>query len=282
MTWIQALWFAAVQGITELFPVSSVAHAVMLPAVLHWPVDPDGLLPFTVMLHLGTAFALLLFYWREWLSLIGSLFHSRAPEKRRVFVLLVVATIPAAVIGGLFEKTLRAHFPSAASAAFFLMVNGVILWIGDRQRRRAMARSGMFLRMGREDEEIARLGLGQSFLIGSAQCLALIPGFSRSGMTMIAGLYAGLGYEAAARFAFLLATPVILGAGILEVPKLFHDQHRDLLGPALVGGLAAGVAAFVSVWILTRYFQQQEVRAFRPFAIYCLVIGLVALLYFVL
>ncbi|MBX6394475.1 MAG: undecaprenyl-diphosphate phosphatase [Alicyclobacillaceae bacterium] len=282
MTWVQALWFAVVQGITELFPVSSVAHAVLLPAVFRWPVDPEGLLPFTVMLHLGTALALLLFYWREWLGLVGSLFHRRAPEKRKVFFLVVAATLPAAIIGGLFEKPLRAHFPSAASAAFFLMVNGVILWVGDRQRRRVAARSRMFRWAGREDEQIARLGYGQSLLIGLAQCLALIPGFSRSGMTMIAGLYAGLGYEAAARFAFLLATPIILGAGVLEVPKLLHDQHRDLLGPALVGGVAAGIAAFLSVWILTRYFQHREIRAFRPFAIYCLAMGLAALLYFLL
>ncbi|MDI3328102.1 MAG: undecaprenyl-diphosphate phosphatase [Alicyclobacillaceae bacterium] len=279
MSWVQALWFAVVQGITELFPVSSVAHAVLLPAVLRWPLDPEGLLPFTVMLHLGTAVALLLFYWREWLELIGSLVNGRDPDKRKVFWLLITATVPAAVIGGLFEKSLRAHFPSAVSAAFFLMVNGAILWIGDRRRRR-MDRFGSFRFAGDEDRQIARLGYGQGFLIGLAQCLALIPGFSRSGMTMIAGLYAGLSYEAAARFAFLLATPIIFGAGILEVPKLMHDQHRELLGPALLGGAASGIAAFLSVWVLTRYFRGREVRAFRPFAIYCLAIGLAALLYF--
>lgn len=292
MTYLTALWFAALQGITELFPVSSVAHAVLLPAVFPLQVDLEGLLPFTVMLHLGTALALLLFYWRDWWTYAWSLVDRRFDTERQVLFRLVVATLPAALIGFIFLKALRNHFTSATSAAFFLIVNGLIMLMADRRRLhlRQQEQTKTSLGKAREtaqqhsdvrasEKEIAKLGLMQSLLIGTAQSLALIPGFSRSGMTMVAGLFAGLSYAAAARFTFLLATPIILGAGVVEVPRLFKPEFQHLMGPSLVGGLAAGIAAYVSVWILTRYFRQHEVQAFLPFAIYCILVGGGVLLY---
>lgn len=292
MTYLTALWFAALQGITELFPVSSVAHAVLLPAVFPLRVDLEGLLPFTVMLHLGTALALLLFYWRDWWRYAWSLFDHTFHIERQVLIRLVVGTFPAAFIGFIFLKALRNHFTSAKSAAFFLIVNGLIMLLADRKREhvRAYNQTKASLTDAKEtsehagdkrtsDREIAELGFLQSLLIGTAQSLALIPGFSRSGMTMVAGLFAGLSYAAAARFTFLLATPVILGAGVVEVPRLFKPEFQHLMAPSLVGGLAAGIAAYVSVWILTRYFHQHEVQAFLPFAIYCILVGSGVLLY---
>ncbi|MBE3551243.1 MAG: undecaprenyl-diphosphate phosphatase [Brockia lithotrophica] len=281
----QVILFAVLQGITELFPVSSVAHAVLLPAILHWNITKEGLLPFTVMLHLGTAFALFFFFWPEWRDLILAVISpgrwQTAEGKRmlRLLLRLVVATVPAAAIGFLFEKALSLHFPSGTSAAFFLMVNGLVLILSDRWRALAVEKSRGI--SGREilDEEIVRLSYGKSTLIGLAQSLALIPGFSRSGMTMVAGIFAGLSYEAAARFSFLLATPIILGAGILEVPKLLHADLNHLLVPAILGGISAGIAATVSVWVLMRYFHAHEVKAFRPFGIYCILAGLFALAY---
>lgn len=273
LSYWNALWFAIVQGITELFPVSSVAHAVLIPALFPVPIDLDALLPFTVMLHLGTAFSLLLFYWREWLSFLLALFKKEKTTARDVFWRVVLGTIPAALIGFFFLDKLRAHFPSGASAAFFLMVNGLILWIADGRRRKAPVTSPDV------DREIARLTPLQSMGVGLAQSLALIPGFSRSGMTMVAGLYAGLSYSAAARFAFLLATPIILGAGLVEVPRLFEPQFRPILGPSIVGALGAGAAAYLAVTILVNYFRRHEVEAFRPFALYCLLVGAAAFLY---
>ncbi|MDI3270173.1 MAG: undecaprenyl-diphosphate phosphatase [Bacillota bacterium] len=273
LSYWNALWFAIVQGITELFPVSSVAHAVLIPAIFPVPIDLDALLPFTVMLHLGTAFSLLLFYWKDWLSFLRSLFRQEATVARQVFWRVVLGTIPAAVLGFLLLDKLRAHFPSGSSAAFFLMVNGLILWIADGRRRRAPSFTPD------ADEEIARLSPLQSMGVGLAQSLALIPGFSRAGMTMVAGLYSGLSYSAAARFAFLLATPIILGAGLVEAPRLLDPQFQSVLGPSIVGAIGAGLAAYLAVTILVRYFHRHEVEAFRPFALYCLLVGAAAFTY---
>jgi len=281
----QVILFAVLQGITEFLPVSSEAHTVLLPAILYWNITEEGLLPFTVMLHLGTAFAIFFFFWPEWRDLILTVVSPgrwQTPEGKRMFRLLlrlVVATVPAAAIGFLFEKALSLHFFSGTSAAFFLMVNGLVLILSDR--RRALAVKNTRGISGREllDEEIVRLSYGKSILIGFAQSLALIPGLSRSGMTMVAGVFAGLSYEAAARFSFLLATPIILGAGILEFPKLLHADLSHLLVPSILGGVSAAIAAAVSVWLLLRYFHTHEVKAFRPFGIYCILAGLFALVY---
>lgn len=264
MTSLQIIIYALVQGITELFPVSSVGHGVILPYLAGWTNISGNpqFLPLLVMLHLGTALALLVFFWRDWVDLISSLWM-RKPHQRRLLGLIVVATIPAAIIGKVFNHTFTHLFPSAFSASVFLVVNGLVLFAADYLRRRA------------RDRTINEVGYGQSFLIGVAQVLALIPGFSRSGVTITAGLGLGLSYEESARFSFLLATPIILGAGVLEVPKMLKSHATHMIHLGLIGGLCAGVVALISTAFLMRYFQNHEVRALRPFGIYCIVVGVV-------
>jgi undecaprenyl-diphosphatase len=266
MTWMQTVVYAIVQGITELFPISSVGHAVILPYLAGWVSvsQNDQFLPFVVMLHLGTALALLLYFWRDWVRLIRSLFVRGRAADKRLLLLLVVATIPAAIVGKLFETKFRALFPSALSAAIFLMVNGLVLLLADRLRKRHL-----------RTVTLSRIGYLQSFLIGVIQILALIPGFSRSGVTMTAGLAIGLSYEDAAQFSFLLATPVILGAGLLEVPKAIHAHATQMLHFGLIGGLLTGILAFLSTFFLMRYFKGDVTNSLRPFAVYCLVVGAV-------
>jgi undecaprenyl-diphosphatase len=264
MTDLQAIILAIVQGITELFPISSLAHAVILPALLGWKVDEsaDGFLPFLVVMHLGTALALLVYFWRTWLDFATAILFRRGPKaegERRVFWRVVVATIPAVIVGFFLEKQLRAAFGAPVLAAGFLIANGVMLFAAERLK-------------GRQDRALARLRWIDAVAIGLWQCLALIPGFSRSGATMAGGYLAGLDHEDAARFSFLTATPVILGAAVLETPKLL--QHHDkFTGVAFVAGGVAGVVAFISVALLMRWFRQPEVKGFDPFALYCALAG---------
>lgn len=270
MHWTQIIITALVQGITELFPISSVGHAVILPYLAGWTdiTNSKQFLPLVVMLHLGTAAALLIYFFRDWVSLIGSFFQKRDANnprtpRRKTFLLIVVATIPAAIIGATLEHKFRALFPSALSAAIFLVVNGIVLLLADRLSRR----TGTL--------KISEISYGKSFVVGIVQALALIPGFSRSGVTMTAGLTLGLTYEESAQFAFLLATPVILGAGVLEVPKLLKSHNMHMLTFGIVGGILAGIVAYLSTAFLMKYFRTHEVRAFRPFAYYCIIVGVV-------
>ena len=268
MSAIQVILLAVLQGVTELFPVSSLGHAVILPTLLHWNVEQDGpgFLPFLVVMHLGTAVALLAFFWRDWWSFATAVLANRGPDpaaERRVFWRVVLATIPAVVVGALLEKLFRRAFASAELAAAFLVVNGLVLFVAERLKRPAR----------RPLDELSWL---QALFVGACQCLALIPGISRSGMTMAGGFLSGLDHEDAARFSFLTATPIILGAAVLEVPKL-HRGGGHLGATAWGAGLIAGVVAYVSVWALMRWFKMREVKAFDPFALYCVVAGLFAL-----
>ena len=268
MSAIQVILLAVLQGVTELFPVSSLGHAVILPTLLHWNLEQDGpgFLPFLVVMHLGTAVALLAYFWRDWLSFAMAVLANRGTDpaaERRVFLLIVVATIPAVIVGALFEKVLRRAFSSAELAAAFLVVNGLVLFVVERLKR-----------PGRRP--LDQLSWGQALFVGVCQCFALIPGISRSGMTMAGGFLSGLDHEDAARFSFLTATPIILGAAVLEVPKLHHGGGH--LGAVAWGaGLIAGVTAYVSVWALMRWFRMREFKAFDPFAIYCAAAGLISL-----
>ncbi len=270
MTAFQAIIMAIVQGISELFPISSLGHAVILPALLGWKnVDEasDSFLPFLVVLHLGTAAALLLYFWRTWFDFATAILVRRGPKaegERRIFWRVVVATIPAVIVGFLLEKELKRAFGAPVLAAGFLIANGVMLFAAERLRR------------GRHERPLSRLRWMDAVIIGLCQCLALIPGFSRSGATMAGGYLSGLDHEDAARFSFLTATPVILGAGVLEVPKLLH-AHDKFGGVAIVSGVIAGVVAFISTAFLMRWFRQVESRAFDPFALYCAVAGAGAL-----
>ena len=286
MSFLQAIIMAVLQGVTELFPVSSLGHAAVLPAVLAWPIDPrgPGFLPFLVILHLGTAAALLIFYWREWIGLLLALLGLGDPAtraaQRRLILLLRIGTVPAALAGFFFNHFLRELFGTPGLAAILLIVNGVILFIGDRRHRVRVARAG-----GESGKRIEELTVADAAIIGVVQCAALVPGISRSGVTIVAGLARRLSSDAAAHFSFLLATPIIGGAGLLEVPKLLHAVGEgrvksDFLGMALVAGLVAGVAAYLSVAFLTRYFRATEVKMMRPFAFYCILAGGAAITWF--
>lgn len=269
MDFLQTFIFAMVQGITELFPVSSVAHGVITPYVFHWQLSPDFLkehfLPYVVMLHLGTSIALFGFFWREWAEMVRSLFDRSRKESRRLLWMVIIGTIPAAVLGFALEKPLKEIFSSVTSAAIFLILNGFILFFGEKLRSRG-------------DKEIGELTFGQATLIGFFQSLALVPGFSRSGASITAGFWMGLKHEAAARFSMLLATPIILGAAVLEVPKLMKTGSGGLLQMSLLGGVFSGIFAFIAVTILMKWFKKNEVTAMRPFAYYCWALGAVILI----
>jgi undecaprenyl-diphosphatase len=269
----QAIVIAVVQGVTELFPVSSLGHAVILPHLFGWAIAQDDptFLPFLVMLHVGTALALLIYFWRDWWLLLSSLLPGAAgdarTESRHVLLLLVLGTIPAGVLGLIFRKGLGALFADFHVAAGLLILNGVLLAVGEFLRRRAGS------------AQLATLRPWQAVAIGTSQAIALLPGFSRSGATMVGGLLVGLEHQSAARFSFLLATPIILAAGVLEVPTLLRPESRAALGPALIGGVVAGVLAYLSTVVLMRYFKRQEVNALLPFAGYCVLLGAVALVF---
>lgn len=298
MSWIQAIILAILQGITELFPISSLGHTVILTSLLGWKSfqGSDQFLPFLVLLHLGTAGALLVFYWRDWARIVRALVVTAAAGRveadpnGRLAWLIVSGTIPAGLVGLFLEHPLRNLFASPIVAAAFLVVNGIILLAGERARRSAVARDPVLTAAGPveaaqpgpilvDDEEAGRrrlagLTLREAVLVGLAQALALIPGISRSGVTMVAGLLAGMNHEDSATYAFLLATPIIGAAGLLEVPKLFANPAANI-PMALVGGVVAGIAAYFSVRFLTRYF---ETGRLDPFGIYCVVAGLGSLL----
>jgi undecaprenyl-diphosphatase len=273
MSFFQALVLALLQGVSELFPVSSLGHTILVPALLQWHnIDRSSasFLAFVVVLHLGTALALIVFYRAEWYAIVRALVRSvvrgRLSDDRdeRTGWLLVIATIPVGILGVVFEHSVRRLFGSPAPAALFLVLNGLMMFGGEALRRfqsQATARAR---------KPIESLGYPASFLIGVAQSLALLPGISRSGSSMVAGLLCDLDHEDAARFSFLLATPVILAAALLEAPKLFAPEAHVVLVQAVAGGVAAGVAAYLSVAFLTRYFRSNDLR---PFGWYCILVG---------
>lgn len=273
---LHALLFAVLQGATELFPVSSLGHAVIVPALLHWPIDQaaPGFLPFLVMLHLGTATALLLYFREEWLGMAAGVLGLRESAEnatqRGLVGRLVVATIPAVIVGFILKKLLAHLFANPLAASLFLVGNAGLLWLGEALRRAGTRRSG----------ELSYL---DALIIGAYQCLAFLPGISRSGATMVGGLTRGISHEAAARFTFLMGTPVIFAAGVLEVPKLVHGHLlHALFGPALLAAVVAGAVAYASTAFLMRYFRKHDVWALSPFAWYCLILGALAASAFVL
>jgi undecaprenyl-diphosphatase len=284
ISYIQAIVLGLVQGAAELFPVSSLGHSVILPRLLGWDIhqDDDYFLTFLVATHLATALVLLGFFWQDWVRIARGLGRSLRDRgiaaddnDARLGWLLVLGTIPAGLLGLALEHPLRKVFASPASAAVFLMLNGLMLYGAERLRRRAP----VVERAEGSDERIARRVSWRGALgVGSAQAIALLPGFSRSGATMGGGLLVGLSNEDAARYAFLLATPIIGAAALLKLPDLFGPDGDGVRGPALAGAVCAGLAAWASVKFLMRYF---ETNRLTPFAWYCLFAGLGALLVFV-
>lgn len=301
LTYFQAIFLGLLQGVTELFPVSSLGHSVLIPALLGWhnlvnsESDSESFfLAFLVGLHVGTACGLLVYYRRDWVEIVGGLATSARHRRidtpvQRLGWLLVVATIPAGITGLAFEHILRTQFAKPLSAAIFLTINGVILLFGEIVRRRSLERhrlargeagraltEGTALPIAVSDEKAPGIRTLDTFDfpsaigIGFAQVAALLAGISRSGITMVAGLLRGLDHEDAARFSFLLATPIILAAGLLKVPDLMGSLGNGVRGQILAGTAAAGIAAYFSVRFLVRWF---HTRTLWPFGIYSLVVG---------
>jgi undecaprenyl-diphosphatase len=278
----QAIVLGLLQGFSELFPISSLGHSVILPRLLGWNIHQNDsyFITFLVATHLATALVLLGFFWRDWVRIVRGLGRSLrereiAPEDTdaKLGWLLVVGTIPAGILGLLLEHKLRTVFASAQSAAFFLMINGLILFAAEALRKRAPQPEH-----GDPDARIPRrVGWWEAAAVGAAQATALIPGISRSGVTMAGGLVVGLSNEDAARFAFLLATPIIGAAAALKLPELFGSQGNGVRGPALVAAACAAVTAYLSVRFLMRFF---ETNRLTPFAAYCLAAGFACTLYF--
>ncbi len=271
MDTIQAIAVAILQGATELFPVSSLGHAVVLPALLRWNLDQHApaFLPFLVMLHAGTATALIAYFWRDWWGIgrgvLGFGADRAVNDARLLFVLIVIATIPAVIVGFALEKFVRGLFGTPIVAASFLIVNGFLLLFGERLRA-----------LG--SRPLATLTARDALIIGIWQCGALIPGISRSGATIVGGLLRGIDHEGSARFSFLIATPVIIGATVLEVPKLLHAQIAPgVFVLSAEAAAVAGVTAWISTWFLMRYFREHDDWALNPFGYYCLTAGTLSL-----
>jgi undecaprenyl-diphosphatase len=282
MTYFQAVVLGLLQGVTELFPISSLGHSVILPGLLGWDIHQNDafFITFLVATHFATALVLLGFFWHDWVRIVRGLGRSLRDREigatdadAKLGWLLVVGTIPAGVLGLLLEHKLRHVFASPKSASIFLMLNGLLLFGAELLRRRAPQPEH-----GDPDARIARrIGWRDSSFVGAAQALALIPGFSRSGATMGGGLLVGLSNEDAARFAFLLATPIIGAAAALKLPELFGSQGNGVRGQALVGAICSAATAYLAVRFLMRYF---ETNRLWPFAIYCLAAGAASAIYF--
>jgi len=298
ITYLQAVILAIVQGVTELFPISSLGHSVLIANLFNWnnllkqeTSSKSGFLTFLVVLHVATAIALLIFYRAEWVRIIKGFFRSLQTKKldgdndAKLAWLLIAATIPAGIIGLVFEHALRTQFAKPLAAICFIIINGVILIKGDKLvQNAAVARPRQRQRAVNVDELSAaktarmvsdHLTMARSVLIGVAQVGALFAGISRSGITMIAGLRSGLSHQDAARFSFLLATPIILAAGLYKLPGVVGSSGAGIRGQALVGGIVAGIAAYLTVRFLDKYFRT---RSLRPFGIYCVCFGVFMLL----
>jgi undecaprenyl-diphosphatase len=335
LTYFEAAVVGLIQGVTELFPVSSLGHNVLIPALIggSWASDlnvarPESpYLAFIVGMHVATAIALLIYFWRDWIRIISGFFtslghwqgwHPRvATRDEKLAWMIILATIPVGLVGLVAEHTFRVLFGKPILAAVFLIVNGLILFCGERFRSRASLRADQEIAAQRDgipgpaepgqpvphtdglqpvphggghqavrqeeiahalasDERLAGVGFVEAVIIGASQILALLAGISRDGVTMVTGMARGLSREDAARFAFLLATPVILAAGVLKVPDLEGPLGHGIQGQILLGSVLSGIGAYVSVRFLVRYFQT---RTLYPFAAYCFALGLLSVIY---
>ena len=321
LSWLEASVIGALQGVSELFPVSSLGHSVLIPAMLggSWARDlnvsaPESpYLAFIVGLHVATALALILYFWRDWqrivTGLVTSIVHRRVSNAdEKLAWLLVLATIPVGITGLLLEHLFRTVLSKPDPTAVFLMINGLGL-IAVEQWRRSRARTGQSPSPSSTpssapssdpplapsapssaargtgepttaealaiDHRLAHLSLREGVLIGAAQILALLPGISRSGAAMTAGLIDGLDNEDAARFSFLLATPVILAAGLLKLPDLAGPLGDGIRGQVVLGSVLSFIGAYASVRFLSRYFRANSLR---PFGLYCVAFGALALI----
>ncbi len=328
LTYLEAAVVGLVQGVSELFPVSSLGHAVLIPALIggQWAADlnvakaESPYLAFIVGLHVATAIALLVYFWKDWVRIVGG-FASSVRDRRvetadqRLAWMIVLATIPVGLVGLVAEHTFRVIFGKPVVAGTFLAVNGVILIAGEKFRRRASLEADARVAAGRRaepvtvgagtaapassaspaspapapaaaavvpaaavmaDRRLSAMGYGRAIVIGSAQILALMAGISRDGVTMVAGMRRGLSREDAARFAFLLSTPVILAAGVLKIPDLFGPLGAGIRGQILLGSILSGLGAYAAIRFLVRYLRT---RSLIPFGLYCLAAGVASVIY---
>jgi undecaprenyl-diphosphatase len=294
MSFFQAILIGALQGVTELFPVSSLGHSVLVPAWLGWDslvagqsADESFYLAFLVGLHVATAIALLIFFRKDWARIIRGFFTSIRNRRiessdERMAWLLIIATVPVGVVGLVFEHGLRTLFAKPLAAAIFLTMNGAVLAVGELLRRQAVTRPHRPASDG-DDATEGALGDGASvntadaLVVGSSQIAALFAGISRSGITMVAGLLRGLDHEDAARFSFLLATPIIFAAGMYKLPDLLGPLGNGIRGQVIVGSIVAGACAYFAIRFLTHFFRT---RTLTPFAIYCLIAGVASIIKF--
>jgi undecaprenyl-diphosphatase len=288
ITYFQAIVIGLLQGVTELFPISSLGHSVLIPALFGWDglvqgqsADESFYLAFLVGLHVATAVALLVFFRNDWNRVIRgfgrTLKHRRIPDDdtdARMAWLLIIGTVPVGIVGLVFEHNLRTIFAKPTAAAVFLIINGLVLLGGEQVRKRSDAHAEAGHAPRRALTTFTPL---DAVLVGGSEILALFAGMSRSGVTMVAGLLRGLTHEDAVRFSFMLATPVILAAGVYKLPDLVGTNGQGVRGQILVGSIAAGLAAYAAVRFLVRWFQT---RTLTPFGIYCVVFGAFCLIRF--
>lgn len=278
ISYFQAIVLGLIQGVAEPFPISSLGHAVVLPKAFGWNIhqNDDYFLAFLVATHCATALVLFLYFLDDWKRILRGIWRAMRNGGRpdpddvdaRLGYLLVIATVPAGILGLALEHTLRTLFASAEAAAIFLMINGLLLLCFEELRRHQPTPDDW---KGDSDARISQMSVRQAAAIGTAQALALIPGISRSGITMGGGLLTGLSNEDAARFAFLLATPIIGAAGILKLPELLGSAGDGVRGQAVVGAVAAALTSYLAVRFLLRFFRTNRLT---PFGIYCSVAGI--------
>jgi undecaprenyl-diphosphatase len=290
-SFFQAIILGLTQGITELFPISSLGHSVLLPGLLGWKLSQNSetFLEFLVATHLATAIVLFIIYFKDWVRIVKGIFRSLAAREindadpdAKLGWLLIVSTIPAGIIGLLLKDQITGSLLSPQSAAFFLILNGLLLLLAEWLRKRAVRTGGRAAAtvvpvesLQNNDPRIAhRLSFWQAMKVGLLQILALLPGFSRTGATLAGGLMVGLSHEDSLRYSFLLATPIIGAAALLEIPALLLSGNSALIEVSLAGAIAAAFAAWFAVKFLTRYF---KTNTLMPFAVYCLAVGIISL-----
>lgn len=276
ISYFQAVILGLLQGISELFPISSLGHSVIFPRLFGWDIHQGDplFLTFLVATHTATALVLIGFFWNDWMDILrgmGRSFRDRAIASENIHAkvgwLLVVGTIPAGILGLLFQDSFAALFASAKIAAGVLILNGLILLGAENLRLRAPVTETT----EGSDVRVARLSWRNALSVGASQAFALVPGMSRSGSSMAGGLLVGLSNEDAARYSFLLATPIIAAAAVLKLPELFTKENSGIVGPSIVGAVCAGITAYFSVRFLLRFFQTKRLT---PFAFYCIVFGI--------
>jgi len=285
ITFFQALILGAVQGIAELFPISSLGHSILIPELFKWNIAQNSnyFLIFLVATHLATALVLFWFFRNDWIKVIKGIFRSLRNREvdtndtyAKIGWLLIVGTIPAGILGVLFESTIQTLLSSPKLVAGFLLLNGLMLFGVEALVKRNNKKEAPSYT--HDDSRIAKLSWGDTIKIGFAQSLALIPGFSRTGASLGGGLLTGLNHKDAARFSFLLATPIIFAAAILKLPELIGNQSYEF-APLAIGFIASGIAAYFSITFLTNYF---KTKTLTPFAIYCMVAGGALLVLFIM